>query len=64
MLRFFNYYGSKMRIAKHYSKPRHVLVIEPFAGSESNILVKYHLQLTRYPSVEARLLTLILGLCE
>lgn len=33
MLRFFKYYGSKMRIAKHYSKPRHDLVIEPFAGS-------------------------------
>jgi hypothetical protein len=30
---FFSYYGSKYTGAKHYGKPRHDLVIEPFAGS-------------------------------
>lgn len=30
---FFPYYGSKWNIARHYPKPSHDLVIEPFAGS-------------------------------
>lgn len=30
---FFPYYGSKWNIAKHYPKPSHSLVIEPFAGA-------------------------------
>jgi hypothetical protein len=30
---FFPYYGSKWNIARHYPKPAHDLVIEPFAGS-------------------------------
>ncbi len=30
---FFPYYGSKWNIARHYPKPEHDLVIEPFAGS-------------------------------
>ena len=33
MLKFFNYFGGKHRLAKHYSPPRHDVVIEPFAGS-------------------------------
>ena len=33
MRAFFNYYGTKMRIAKHYGPPRDNIVIEPFAGS-------------------------------
>lgn len=30
---FFPYYGSKWNIARHYPKPAHDLVIEPFAGA-------------------------------
>ena len=30
---FFNYFGSKWTMAKHYGPPRRPLVIEPFAGS-------------------------------
>lgn len=30
---FFPYYGSKWNIARHYPKPTHDLVIEPFAGA-------------------------------
>lgn len=30
---FFPFYGSKWNIARHYPKPMHDLVIEPFAGS-------------------------------
>lgn len=30
---FFPFYGSKWNIARHYPKPTHDLVIEPFAGS-------------------------------
>lgn len=30
---FFPFYGSKWNIARHYPKPAHDLVIEPFAGS-------------------------------
>lgn len=30
---FFPYYGSKWNIARHYPKPAHELVVEPFAGS-------------------------------
>ena len=29
----FNYYGSKLRLAKTYPEPEHNLIIEPFAGS-------------------------------
>lgn len=30
---FFTYFGGKWRIAKHYPKPSHETLIEPFAGS-------------------------------
>lgn len=30
---FFPYYGSKWNIARHYPRPTHDLVIEPFAGA-------------------------------
>lgn len=30
---FFPYYGSKWNIARHYPKPAHDIVIEPFAGA-------------------------------
>lgn len=30
---FFPYYGSKWNIARHYPRPAHDLVVEPFAGS-------------------------------
>ena len=33
MRAFFHYFGSKMRLAKHYGPPRSHVVIEPFAGS-------------------------------
>jgi hypothetical protein len=29
---FFPYYGSKWNVARHYPKPMHELVVEPFAG--------------------------------
>lgn len=29
----FSYFGSKYKLAKHYGRPQHDLVIEPFAGS-------------------------------
>ncbi|TKK64165.1 hypothetical protein FC093_23145 [Ilyomonas limi] len=29
----WSYYGSKCKIAKHYPKPKHDLIIEPFAGA-------------------------------
>lgn len=35
MKAFFQYYGSKMRLARHYGPPRSNVVIEPFAGSAS-----------------------------
>ena len=33
MLRFFRYYGSKLRTARHYKPPALDVVVEPFAGS-------------------------------
>ncbi len=29
----FSYYGSKSKIIKYYSTPKHDTIIEPFAGS-------------------------------
>lgn len=34
----FKFYGSKIRIIKHYPKPEHQLIVEPFAGSASYAL--------------------------
>lgn len=33
LLPFFTYFGGKWRSAKHYPKPQHQVLIEPFAGS-------------------------------
>ena len=30
--RFFNYYGSKHKLSSLYARPRHDVLIEPFAG--------------------------------
>lgn len=30
---FFSYFGSKYRLAKHYSEPKYDQIVEPFAGS-------------------------------
>lgn len=29
----FSYYGSKSKIIRYYSEPKHDIIIEPFAGS-------------------------------
>ncbi len=44
---FFTYYGGKYRVAPHYPKPEHSMIVEPFAGSAGYSL--------RYPDKEVRL---------
>lgn len=38
----FHYYGSKYKIAGYYPKPKHKLIIEPFAGTASYSLLYYN----------------------
>src|ERR1039458_2754616 len=44
---FFSFFGSKWRVARHYSTPTHPTIIEPFAGSAGYSL--------RYPEHQVRL---------
>ena len=45
---FFSYYGSKYTGAKHYGKPMHDVVVEPFAGSACYSLYWNHPKVKLY----------------
>jgi len=40
--RFFNYFGSKAQVARHYPRPMHETIIEPFAGGAGYSLWHHH----------------------
>jgi hypothetical protein len=44
--RFFNYFGSKAQVARHYPAPRYRHIIEPFAGGAGYALRHHHLAVT------------------
>lgn len=44
----FPFYGSKHRLAKHYPKPAHGTIIEPFAGSACYSLWHYEMNVILY----------------
>ena len=50
-----SYYGSKYRLARHYSAPRHPVIIEPFAGGAAYAL--------HYPEREVHLFDLNEKVC-
>lgn len=52
---FFSYFGGKWRAARHYPKPLHGHIIEPFAGSAGYAL--------RYPSLRVTLVDLSPVVC-
>ena len=45
---FFSYFGSKYFLAKHYPKPQHDILIEPFAGSACYSLHHHYKQIKLY----------------
>lgn len=45
---FFSYYGSKVRIAKHYPAPNHEMIVEPFAGAAGYSLLHYDHKVNLY----------------
>ena len=48
----FSYYGSKSKVINHYPKPKHNLIIEPFAGSARYSLKYFENEVTLYDKYE------------
>ena len=46
--RFFNYYGSKNQLSSLYARPRHDVLIEPFAGSAAYSLLHWKRKVKLY----------------
>jgi hypothetical protein len=44
----FHFFGSKWRIAPHYPRPKHDILIEPFAGAAGYALLHYERQVKLY----------------
>lgn len=49
---FFSYFGSKYRMAKHYPKPLHDVIIEPFAGAAGYSLLYPEKEIILYDNYE------------
>ena len=50
---FFSYFGSKYFLAKHYPRPQHEVLIEPFAGSACYALHYHYKQVKLYDKYDA-----------
>lgn len=49
---FFNYYGSKWRLAPHYAMPAYDTIIEPFAGAAGYATLHHTKNVTLYDASE------------